>query len=81
VSRKYRVSRRCLTLYIFVVKGFHCLFSLFNMNFSYEILRQFVNVRNTVPFHSIWQSCVTGPPKMLKCHGCHSDFYGVLDSF
>ena len=35
----------------------------------------------TVPFHSIRQSCVTGPSKMLKCHGCHGDFYGVLNSF
>jgi len=35
----------------------------------------------TVPFHSIWQSCITGPSKMLKCHGCHSDFHGVPNSF
>ena len=22
-----------------------------------------------------------GPSKMLKCHGCHGDFYGVPNSF
>ena len=37
--------------------------------------------RYTVPFHSIQQSRITGPSKMLKCHGCHSDFYGVPNSF
>ena len=36
---------------------------------------------NTVPFHSIWQSRVTAPSKMLKCHGCHNDFHGVPNSF
>ena len=35
----------------------------------------------TVPFHSIRQSHVTGPSKMLKCHSCHGDFHGVLNSF
>ena len=35
----------------------------------------------TVPFHSIQQSHITGPSKMLKCHGCHGDFYGVPNSF
>ena len=35
----------------------------------------------TVPFHSIRQSHVTGPSKMLKCHCCHGDFSGVLNSF
>jgi hypothetical protein len=36
---------------------------------------------NTVPIHSIQQSHVTGPSKMLKCHGCHEDFHGVPNSF
>jgi hypothetical protein len=35
----------------------------------------------TVPFHSIRQSRVTEPPKMLKCHGCHGVFHGVPNSF
>ena len=36
---------------------------------------------DTVPFHSIWQSCITGPSKMLKCHSCQGDLYGVPNSF
>jgi len=36
---------------------------------------------DTVPFHSIRQSRVTGPSKMPKCHGCHGDFHGVPNSF
>ena len=36
---------------------------------------------HTVPFHSIRQSRITGPSKMPKCHGCHSDFHGVPNSF
>jgi len=35
----------------------------------------------TVPFHSIWQSHITGPSKMLKCHSCHGNFHGVPNSF
>jgi len=35
----------------------------------------------TVPFHSIQQSHVTVPSKMLKCHNCYGDFHGVLNSF
>jgi hypothetical protein len=38
-------------------------------------------VVGTVPFHSIRQSRVTEPPKMLKCHGCHGVFQGVPNSF
>ena len=38
-------------------------------------------VISTVSFHSIQQSCVMGPSKMLKCHSCHGDFYGVPNSF
>jgi len=36
---------------------------------------------NTVPFHSIRQSRVTAPSKLLKCHGCHGDFHSVPNSF
>jgi len=41
----------------------------------------FIFLQTTVPFHSIQQSCVMGHFKMLKCHDCHSNFHGVLNSF
>ena len=36
---------------------------------------------NTVPFKSIRQSRITRPSKTLKCHGGHSNFCKVLNSF
>ena len=36
---------------------------------------------DTVPFHLIWQSCIIGPSKMLKCHSCYGNFYGVPNLF
>ena len=35
----------------------------------------------TVPFKSIRQSHITRPSKTLKCHGGHSNFCKVLNSF
>ena len=36
---------------------------------------------NTVPFHSIRQSRVTGPQKSTKCHDGHGHFGEVTKSF
>ena len=52
------------------------------LRFGFKITRlKGIEPMFTVPFHSIQQSHITGPSKMLKCHGCHSNFYGMLNSF
>ena len=38
-------------------------------------------VSSTVPFHSICQSCITGPQKSMKCHDGHGHFGEVTKSF
>ena len=37
--------------------------------------------QDTVPFHSIRQSRVTGPQKSTKCHDGHGHFGEVMKSF
>ena len=39
------------------------------------------NDPNTVPFHSIRQSRITGPSKIPKCHGSHGNLCWVPNSF
>ena len=53
-----------------------------NQRYSiWDAMRCTAAVGNTVPFHSIRQSHITGPSKMLKCHGCQGNFHRVLNSF
>ena len=37
--------------------------------------------QDTVPFHSIRQSRITGPQKLMKCHDGHGHFGEVMKSF
>jgi len=39
-----------------------------------------VNCSTTVPFHSIQQLHITGPPKWVKCHSHHGQFPQVPKS-
>ena len=50
--------------------------SYYNKNVKFFKVEQ-----STVPFNSVWQSHVTGPSKLPKCHVGHGNFYKVPKSF